>query len=176
MRRKPAHCSKAFGPSLGTLRSCFRLVNLPLASLYSTIFFAMVFVIPEMYSNRDAEAVFRSTPTRFTQFSTTPSSASDSFFWFMSCWYWPTPMDLGSIFTSSASGSCRRLAMEAALRCPTSKLGNSSVASLLAEYTEAPASFTITYCTGVESSLISSTIACSDSREAVPFPTEIRET
>ena len=47
----------------------------------------MVFVIPEMYSNRDAEAVFRSTPTRFTQFSTTPSSASDSFFWFMSCWY-----------------------------------------------------------------------------------------
>lgn len=38
--------------------------------------------------------------------------------------------------TSSASGSCRRLAIEAALLCPTSKFGNSSVASLLAEYTE----------------------------------------
>ena len=43
-------------------------------------------------------------------------------------------MDLGSIFTSSARGSCTRLAIEAALLCPTSKLGNSSVASLLAEY------------------------------------------
>ena len=59
-------------------------------------------------------------------------------------------MDFGSIFTSSASGSCSLLAMDAALLCPTSKFGNSSVASLLAEYTEAPASFTMMYCTSVE--------------------------
>ena len=66
--------------------------------------------------------------------------------------------------------------MDAALRCPTSNFGNSSLASLLAEYTEAPASFTITYCTfssGI--SLSSSTINCSDSRDAVPLPSEIRE-
>ena len=85
-------------------------------------------------------------------------------------------MDLGSIFTSSARGSCNLLAMDAALLCPTSKLGNSSVASLLAEYTEAPASLTITYCTGRSSSFNSSTITCSDSLEAVPFPTEIKST
>ncbi len=63
--------------------------------------------------------------------------------------------------------------MEAALRCPTSKFGNSSVASLLAEYTDAPASFTITYCTGVSVSLIMSAMIASDSLEAVPFPSEI---
>ncbi len=63
--------------------------------------------------------------------------------------------------------------MDAALRCPTSNCGNSSVASLLAEYTEAPASFTMMYCTGSGISLRSCTMICSDSREAVPFPKEI---
>ena len=63
--------------------------------------------------------------------------------------------------------------MDAALRCPTSNCGNSSVASLLAEYTEAPASFTMMYCTGSGISLRSCTMICSDSREAVPFPREI---
>ena len=127
-----------------------------------------------MYDNSGAEAVFRSTPTLFTQSSTTPVRDSPSFFWFMSCWYCPTPMDLGSIFTSSASGSWSLLAMEAALLCPTSNFGNSSVASLLAEYTEAPASLTITYCTFSGISFKRSTMNCSDSREAVPFPREIR--
>ena len=127
-----------------------------------------------MYSSREADAVFKSTPTLFTLSSTTPLKASLSFFWFMSCWYWPTPMDLGSIFTSSARGSWSLRAMEAALLWPTSKFGNSSVASLLAEYTLAPASFTITYCTGLSSSFKRSTIICSDSLEAVPFPTEIK--
>ena len=70
---------------------------------------------------------------RQTQSSTTFPSASLSFFWFISCWYCPTPILFGSIFTSSASGSCSRLAIETALLCPTSKFGNSSVASLLAE-------------------------------------------
>ncbi len=37
-----------------------------------------------------------------------------------SCWYWPTPIDFGSIFTSSASGSCRRRAIETAPRRDTS--------------------------------------------------------
>ena len=83
-------------------------------------------------------------------------------------------MDFGSIFTSSASGSCSLLAMDAALLCPTSKFGNSSVASLLAEYTEAPASFTMMYCTFCGISFRRSTMIISDSREAVPFPTEMR--
>ena len=130
---KPAHCKNALGPSLGTFKSSFLEVKRPFASRYSTIFLARVLFIPDICSISGAEAVLRSTPTLFTQSSTTASRALVSFFWFMSCWYWPTPMALGSIFTSSASGSSRRLAIEAALRCPTSKLGNSSVASLLAE-------------------------------------------
>ncbi len=51
--------------------------------------------------------------------------------------------------------------------------GTLPVASLLAEYTEAPASFTMMYCTGSGISLRSCTIICSDSRDAVPFPREI---
>jgi hypothetical protein len=35
----------------------------------------------------------------------------------------PTPIDFGSIFTSSASGSCRRRAMETAPRSDTSRPG-----------------------------------------------------
>ena len=42
-----------------------------------------------------------------------------------SCWYWPTPMAFGSIFTSSASGSCRRRAIDTAPRRLTSSSGNS---------------------------------------------------
>ena len=175
IRMKPAHCSKAFGPSFATFKSCLRFVNMPCSSRYATIFFAMALDTPEIYSSREADAVFKSTPTRFTQSSTTPCRVSLKFFWFMSCWYWPTPMDFGSILTSSANGSCSLLAIEAALRCPTSKFGNSSVASLLAEYTEAPASLTMTYCTCCGISLIRSTIIISDSRDAVPLPREIRE-
>jgi hypothetical protein len=72
-----------------------------------------------------AEAVFRSTPTEFTQSSTTASSVRASSLWLTSCWYWPTPMLLGSIFTSSASGSCRRRAMDTAPRRLTSRSGSS---------------------------------------------------
>ena len=64
------------------------------------------------------------------------------------CWYCPTPMDFGSIFTSSANGSCRRRAIDTALLCPTSNFGNSSVASFDAEYTLAPASLTMIYRSG----------------------------
>ena len=43
-------------------------------------FLAMAFDTPDTYSNKEAEAVFKSTPTLFTQSSTTPHSASPSFF------------------------------------------------------------------------------------------------
>ena len=107
------------------------------------MFFASAGPMPATWDSSCAEAVETSTPTWFTHCSTTPSSAAVSSFCFKSCWYWPTPMAFGSIFTSSASGSCMRRAMETALRWVTSKSGNSSAASLLAEYTEAPASLTI---------------------------------
>ena len=69
-------------------------------------------------------------------------------------------------FAALRSGSCQAAdAMDAALRCPTSNCGNSSVASLLAEYTEAPASFTMMYCTGTGISLRSCTMICSDHRK-----------
>ena len=142
-RRKPAHCSKALGPSLGTFKICFRVVKGPLSSRYLTMFFAVVPFSPATRVSRGAEAVFTSTPTAFTQSSTTPSRASPSLAWGISCWYWPTPMDLGSIFTSSARGSCKRRAMDTAERRFTSNSGNSSAASLEAEYTDAPASFTM---------------------------------
>lgn len=51
------------------------------------------------------EAVLMFTPTLFTQLSTTVLSLALSFPWSTLCWYCPTPIDLGSIFTSSESGS-----------------------------------------------------------------------
>ena len=83
------------------------------------------------------------TPTLLTDLLTTKSSASFRFFSFTSCWYCPTPIDLESILTSSLSGSWSLLAIDIALLSSTCKLGNSSIASLLAEYTLAPASLTI---------------------------------
>ena len=49
------------------------------------VFLAIGLEIPEIYSRSGAEAVLRSTPTLFTQSSTTPLNASPSFFWFISC-------------------------------------------------------------------------------------------
>ena len=80
----------------------------------------------------------------FTLSSTTPVKLSDNFFWFTSCWYWPTPIAFGSIFTSSARGSCNLRAIEIAPLIDTFISGYSSVASFEAEYTDAPASLTIT--------------------------------
>ena len=85
MRRKPAHCANAFGPSCATFRSSFLLSKRPFSSRYATMFFAITLLTPELYCSCDADAVFRSTPTLFTQSSTTPPSASPSFFWFISC-------------------------------------------------------------------------------------------
>src|SRR2546423_924635 len=95
--------------------------------------------MPDSRVRSGAEAVFTSTPTAFTQSSTTASSERDSFTSDRSCWYWPTPIDLGSILTSSASGSCNRRAMDTAPRSETSNSGSSWEAYAEAEYTDAPA-------------------------------------
>ena len=93
------------------------------------------------------------TPTEFTQLFTTVSRLFLSSPGVTSCWYWPTPMLFGSTFTSSASGSCRRRAMEMAPRMVRSSSGNSSRATSLALYTLAPASLTITTGTRAEPEL-----------------------
>ena len=132
---------------------------------------------PETRASRGTEAVLTSTPTALTQSSTTASSERASSNWLTSCWYWPTPIDLGSIFTSSASGSCRRRAMETAPRSETSSSGSSREANSDAEYTDAPASDTtmlVSFSSG--RSLIRSRASLSVSREAVPLPMEITET
>src|ERR1700754_1983600 len=81
--------------------------------------------MPDTRASSGADAVLASTPTAFTQSSTTASSDFDSLPSARSCWYCPTPIDFGSIFTSSASGSCRRRAIDTAPRSVTSRLGNS---------------------------------------------------
>ena len=108
------------------------------------MFSASVADTPATRRSNGTEAVLTSTPTEFTASSTTESSPEASIAWLTSCWYWPTPMDFGSILTSSASGSCSRRAMDTAPRSETSMSGNSSAASSEAEYTDAPASLTIT--------------------------------
>ena len=132
---------------------------------------------PDTRASSGAEAVFTSTPTAFTQSSTTASSWRASWVCDTSCWYWPTPMLFGSIFTSSASGSCRRRAIDTAPRSDTSRSGNSRDANSDAEYTEAPASDTtilVSFSSGC--CLIRSWASLSVSREAVPLPMEIRDT
>ncbi len=81
--------------------------------------------MPDTRLSSGGEAVLTSTPTALTQSSTTASSDRESFPSAMSCWYWPTPIDLGSIFTSSASGSCSRRAIDTAPRSETSRPGSS---------------------------------------------------
>jgi hypothetical protein len=92
------------------------------------MFSARVSPIPDTRLSNGGEAVLTSTPTALTQSSTTASSERDSFTSEMSCWYWPTPIDLGSIFTSSARGSCSRRAIDTAPRRDTSRFGSSLLA------------------------------------------------
>ncbi len=80
---------------------------------------------PETRASSGTDAVLTSTPTALTQSSTTASRERESLAWETSCWYWPTPMDLGSILTSSASGSWSRRAIETAPRSDTSRSGSS---------------------------------------------------
>ncbi len=122
-----------------------------------------------------ADAVFTCTPTAFTQSSTRASSARASRYWSTSCWYWPTPIAFGSILTSSASGSCRRRAIDTAPRSETSTSGNSREAISDAEYTDAPASLTtILVSLSSGASLMRSAASLSVSRDAVPLPIAIQ--
>ncbi len=132
-RKKPALCSKVFAPRPVTLSKSAREAKAPLASRQRTTDLATVWDRPETRASSGTLAVFRSTPTLLTQSSTTVSRLRIRSLWFTSCWYWPTPMDLGSIFTSSANGSCRRRAMLAAPRRLTSTSGISWLANSLAE-------------------------------------------
>ena len=102
--------------------------------------------------------------------------ACSSSFWFTSCWYCPTPIDLGSIFTNSLSGSCTRLPIDTALRSSTWNSGNSFLAISEAEYTEAPASFTIINWAFSWYFFITFATNCSVSRLAVPLPIAINST
>lgn len=177
IRRKPAHCSNAFGPSRGTCLSTSRERNGPFSSRWLTMFSASDDVMPETRVSSGADAVFTSTPTAFTQSSTTASSDRDSETSDTSCWYCPTPIDFGSIFTSSASGSCRRRAIDTAPRSDTSMPGSSCDANADAEYTDAPASDTtafVSFSSGCF--LISSSASLSVSRDAVPLPIAISST
>ena len=177
MRKNPAACSKVFSPRRGTSRSCARLANRPLKSRCVTIACATLLERPETRASKGTEAVLTSTPTALTQSSTTASSERANWYWLTSCWYWPTPMDFGSILTSSASGSCRRRAMDTAPRSETSSSGSSCEANSDAEYTDAPASETtmlVMFNSG--RSLIRSRVSLSVSREAVPLPMAITET
>ena len=127
------------------------------------------------------EAVPRSTPTALTQSSTVASRLRASALWETSCWYCPTPIAFGSILTSSASGSCRRRAIETAPRIVTSSSGNSRSASSEAEYTDAPASETSTFVMApfpdaLPTRATSSPASFSVSRLAVPLPTAISST
>src|SRR5690606_35521572 len=168
-----------------TSSSCWRLRKAPCVSRQRTTALATAPDRPETRESSGALAVLRSTPTPFTQSSTTASSARASSLWLTSCWYWPTPMLLGSICTSPASGSCRRRALLAAPRRLTSTSGISWLANSLAEYTEDPASLTTTFCSPWQgwlasvpfcTSLIKSAASLSVSRLAVPLPMAIRFT
>src|SRR3546814_13329304 len=77
--------------------------------------------------------------------------------------------------TSSASGSCRRRAIDTAPRIDTSRFGNSAAAVAEAEYTDAPASLTTTLIgLGGARATIRSAPSLSVSRLAVPLPVAIQ--
>ena len=69
--------------------------------------------MPATRPRSDQLAVLSSTPTELTQLSTTSSSFLVRSACCTSCWYWPTPMALGSIFTSSALRRALTLALGA---------------------------------------------------------------
>ena len=157
-----------------------RLRNGPVCSRWATIPSANDSVTPDTRASSGTDAVFRSTPTAFTASSTTASRLRASVPGVTSCWYCPTPIDFGSIFTSSASGSCSRRAIDTAPRSVTSSSGSSRAAYADAEYTDAPASLTIAFVGGTapaaRMSAMSSAASASVSRDAVPLPTAINST
>ncbi|KAF5031142.1 hypothetical protein DSECCO2_630820 [anaerobic digester metagenome] len=125
--------------------------------------------MPETWASSSGLAVLASTPTALTHEATTSSRARRRAAWSTSCWYWPTPSERGSIFTSSASGSISRRPMDTAPRTVRSWSGNSRRATSDAEYTEAPVSFTST--TSTPAGRPAPRTKASVSRPAVPLPT-----
>ena len=172
---KPIDCSYTLSFNNFFFLISSRDLILPFVSLYLIILSIDVLVSPEIYFNIEGDAVLILTPTLFTHFVTVKSKDSLSFFWDTSCWYWPTPIDLGSILTSSLSGSWSLLAIDIALLFSTVKSGNSCIARGLAEYTLAPASETMAYLQLFSSFNVSLT-SFSLSLDAVPFPIAIIST
>ena len=78
--KNPEHCSNATFPNLGTFNNSFLFFNFPFSSLYFTMFFAIVELIPDTYESNDGVAVFTSTPTLLTASSTTPVKLSANLF------------------------------------------------------------------------------------------------
>ncbi len=122
-------------------------------------------------------AVFRSAPTSHTQSSIVATSARERCAWLTSCWNWPTPIVRGSIFTSSASGSCRRCATLTDARSGTSRVDSSRAANRDEANAEAPASETISLL-NLRSGwrLATSERSLSVSRDPVPLPMPTRST
>ena len=80
MRRKPAHCSNAFGPSRGTSFSADRFRNGPLlVAVADDVLGQALADARHPGAAAAAEAVLTSTPTALTQSSTTASRERDSF-------------------------------------------------------------------------------------------------
>ena len=87
------------------------------------------FVNPDTYFKILFDAVFIFTPTALTTLDVVKFKASVNWRWLTSCWYSPTPIDLGSILTNSDRGSCNLLPIDTALRFSTAKSGNYSIAN-----------------------------------------------
>ncbi len=85
IRKKPAACSNAFGPSRGTFFKAVRALNAPLSLRKATMLEASVWLRPDTRESSGADAVLTSTPTELTQSSTTASSERASPPWSTSC-------------------------------------------------------------------------------------------
>ena len=129
----PIACSYTLSDSFVLFLSSSLVLYFPFSSLNFIILSIVFEVKPEIWDKIALDAVFIFTPTLFTTLSTTKSKASVNSFCFTSCWYNPTPIDLGSIFTSSDKGSCSLLPIEIALLSETFNLGNSFIAKSDAE-------------------------------------------
>jgi hypothetical protein len=80
MRRKPAACSKVLSPRRGTSEQLLARRNGAVGiAVRDDVLGASVEFSPEMRASSGADAVFTSTPTAFTQSSTTASSCLASF-------------------------------------------------------------------------------------------------
>jgi hypothetical protein len=124
--RSPAHCSKVLGPRPGTSRSAARDAKPPWVWRCATIFLASAGPMPgDVAEQAGAGGVEIDADVVDAALDDVAQLLAQSGAW-TSCWYWPTPMALGSTFTSSASGSCRRRAIEIAPRIVRSRSGNSS--------------------------------------------------